>query len=419
MAIGGNMGIFHALEFDGINSLDYGIYITGEAVYNAPERDVEIVEVKGRNGDIILDNGNFKNIEVSYPAGCFGASQDEFAEKMRAFRAALMSKKGYKRLTDTYNPSEYRLGAFLSAIKVKAVRDGRAGAFEITFNCKPQRFLMSGEASQTITSGQALSNPTPFDAQPLLEVYGYGDIRFNGYKVHIDNNTVGDIALVESKQYSASSSSEVYASGTWDASLYNEGDHLYIPKSEFLLDITAISQNINSVFVSDWGDGNFEINEVKTPSLTHTQIRVYVFQFNCLAGTSKTRTDTITWTVKMADSSTQSVAVTVTQTYDADANTITASVVSSVPGGVTMVIPSPTWYQMSFRAISTVTTWGNPTYIDCELGEAYKYEGDKLIDLNSFIDLGSDLPKLSEGANAFTLANTISELNIIPRWWTI
>ena len=46
--------------YGGVNSADYGIYITGEAVYNAPERDVEFVEVPGRNGALTLDNERYK-----------------------------------------------------------------------------------------------------------------------------------------------------------------------------------------------------------------------------------------------------------------------------------------------------------------------------------------------------------------------
>ena len=30
------MSIFHSLEYGNVNSLDNGIYITGQAVYNAP-----------------------------------------------------------------------------------------------------------------------------------------------------------------------------------------------------------------------------------------------------------------------------------------------------------------------------------------------------------------------------------------------
>ena len=67
-----NNNIYKGLVFDDIDSRDYGIYITGEAVFNSPERDVEMIEIPGRNGTYALDKGRFHNIEVSYPAGIFG-----------------------------------------------------------------------------------------------------------------------------------------------------------------------------------------------------------------------------------------------------------------------------------------------------------------------------------------------------------
>lgn len=49
-------------------SSSFGIYISGPAVYNAPERDEEVIEIPGRNGSLTIDNGRFKNIDVRYPA---------------------------------------------------------------------------------------------------------------------------------------------------------------------------------------------------------------------------------------------------------------------------------------------------------------------------------------------------------------
>ena len=63
------MAIYKGFIFDGINSLDYGIYITGEAVYNAPERDVEMISIPGRNGEFALDNGRFNNIRLHITRG--------------------------------------------------------------------------------------------------------------------------------------------------------------------------------------------------------------------------------------------------------------------------------------------------------------------------------------------------------------
>ena len=139
------MAIFKALTFDGVNSLDYGIYITGEAVYNAPERAVEMVNIPGKNGALALDQGRFENIEVTYHAGCFADSQADFADKVMKFRNALASRYTYKRLTDEYHPDEYRLGLYKSGLDVDAVRYGTAGEFNIVFDCKPQRFLVDGD----------------------------------------------------------------------------------------------------------------------------------------------------------------------------------------------------------------------------------------------------------------------------------
>ena len=51
--------------FGGKFSKDYGLYVSGSGTFNAPERDVELVEVPGKNGSLVLDNGRFKNITVT------------------------------------------------------------------------------------------------------------------------------------------------------------------------------------------------------------------------------------------------------------------------------------------------------------------------------------------------------------------
>ena len=45
MAIAPTGAIFKTLTFDGVDSDDYGIYITGEAVFNAPTRDVNMITI--------------------------------------------------------------------------------------------------------------------------------------------------------------------------------------------------------------------------------------------------------------------------------------------------------------------------------------------------------------------------------------
>lgn len=170
------MAIFNSFIFDDINSLDKGVYITGEAVYNAPERIIEMVEVPGRNGAIAIDQGRFANIEITYPAGAYAVTQEEWAGKIEAIRNILCSRYSYKRLEDTYNPEEYRMGLYKAGLEVAAVAYSRAGEFNITFDCKPQRWLKSGEEEQTFTGQAVIENPTDFEARPLLVVTGYGNL---------------------------------------------------------------------------------------------------------------------------------------------------------------------------------------------------------------------------------------------------
>ncbi|MBR5931241.1 MAG: hypothetical protein IKZ95_04355, partial [Lachnospiraceae bacterium] len=54
--------------FGGQDSRNYGIYISGSGVFGAPERDGSKVSIPGRNGEMFLDNGRYKNIEIKYPA---------------------------------------------------------------------------------------------------------------------------------------------------------------------------------------------------------------------------------------------------------------------------------------------------------------------------------------------------------------
>lgn len=205
------MAIFNSLEFDGENSLDYGVYITGEAVYNSPERSVERISIPGRNGDLIIDNGRYENIEVTYPAGAFGADQPGFASKIRDFRNMLSSRISYVRLSDTYHTDEFRLARVSTGLEISPVSMSHAGEFDITFDCKPQRFLTSGEATTTLTADGSISNPTLFASRPLITVTGNGTLTVNGTTIVIagTSNTVIDCDSMEIYDGSTNKSGDV------------------------------------------------------------------------------------------------------------------------------------------------------------------------------------------------------------------
>lgn len=204
------MAVFNSLTFDGENSLDYGIYISGEGVYDAPRRAVEMVTIPGRNGTLAIDQGRFENIDVKYAAGAFGSTQTEYAGRMRAFRNMLASRHDYVRLEDDYHTDEFRLGLYKSGLEVDPVSMSRAGEFDIVFDCKPQRFLKSGETAITLTETDDITNPTLFEAKPLLVVTGTGNIEINGVEIAVSESpTTIDCEAMEAYNGSTSRNSDI------------------------------------------------------------------------------------------------------------------------------------------------------------------------------------------------------------------
>lgn len=155
--------------FGGVNSGNYGAYLTDIHIGSSPRRDVSSVSIAGRNGDLIVDNHRWHNLDITYSL----AMLTDFAERFDGFKTALLSQSGYHRLTDTIYPNVYRMAMLQQPIEPEAMRYNRTGRFDITFNCKPQRFLISGEFPITFHSPGSLYNDY-MPALPLITVYGSG-----------------------------------------------------------------------------------------------------------------------------------------------------------------------------------------------------------------------------------------------------
>lgn len=176
--------------FDGKKSSDYGVYISGSHVFDAPERDESIVEVPGRNGTLTLDNGRYKNKELKYPAFIIS----DFDANVEALRNYLLTKRGFFRLEDSYHPHQYRLAKWSGGIEVDPHASLLGGKFDITFSCYPQRFLKEGEKTIEITGATTIYNPFPNAALPLIRAYGTGTFTISGITVQITAaNTYTDI----------------------------------------------------------------------------------------------------------------------------------------------------------------------------------------------------------------------------------
>lgn len=177
------------ITWNGVASTSVNIQVEHQPHYNIAERDYEYIHVPGRNGDFLIDSGGWKNVKQSYDICFIDFDLLDFFHAAHRVASWLSSAPGYAVLTDTYDPLYYRLATFDSDQKLTDLL-GKAGRATIEFNCKPQRFLLSGDdAIRISTSGSSVTNPLDMPSRPLITVYGTGagTLHVGSYEVIFDS----------------------------------------------------------------------------------------------------------------------------------------------------------------------------------------------------------------------------------------
>lgn len=145
-------------DFD-TRTLDVDVY--PEQIDTAPARDFKVIDAQGRNGSIIVDQERYPNVERSY----WILAESGFPEVYNAISNALLSKRGYCRLTDSWNPDEYYMAYVNTPLQPEISWKTGMGKLLLTFTRKPQRWLTSGETP--VSAHQGVTNPTEYPSKPL------------------------------------------------------------------------------------------------------------------------------------------------------------------------------------------------------------------------------------------------------------
>lgn len=430
------MAIANVIEFGGVSSDAYDVVIEGPGEYTAPNRAYESISVPGRNGALILDKGYYENIDAEFNAVIQAKTQLEFERKVRDFKNAIVSQKGYQRLTEAYHPESYRMAVYKSGFDDEPKFIGKAAVFTLVFECKPQRYLMSGETPMEITSGENILNPTLFDASPLLLVEGDGTISFNGYEITLTNEEYGALELASAGSVNRNNifqHFDDYASmiATGDTITQNGGftfsSRIKIASNATITGVSAsrtqanipeytyhftrdMESNIARIYFEYSGNGTMIFGTDHSQYTDNIKVTVSY----TLDGDDTVHSTIINYTISVGKFATYASC----RFYVTENHTVQTGYAS---------IGEPNITYGSLTCVSTASILGHPTYIDCDLGEAYKYELDDedipildtMSSLNRYIDLGSDLPVLKPGTNVVNFDDTITSLKIVPNWWKV
>lgn len=466
------------LIYNGKNSRDFGIYISGEGTFNSPERDAETISIPGKNGDLEVSHNRFKNISVEYPAFIVRNFKDNAA----AARAWLLAASGYHRLEDTYHSEYFRLGRFTGPLDFDMKFLNRAGEFKLQFDCKPQRFLKSGEeiittqvATKTIsgnpitvsanangiksvklhgkTTQSGTGDPSPTNIRPIS---GVGAYRSNGYYTDIVVTTNG-----VPKTYTIGPMSAPLFDG--DVLTWSGGSTVEVVRENKYLVLNGTENWIVNDIITISGGHRFDCNYYNYPDakygtgLVCSHYTTGVGKSNCVwlnntAGRFGVRIGgpfadlssfksylaaehaagtPVTIVYERATPTTETVPI--SEPITNAAGNVTISAENTVDVTYEALENGCIYNPTDFTALPLIRVYGTApgtltvgntivqiksvdeyVDLDCELQDAFK--GSANCNGNVY---APDFPTLPPGGTGISFSGGITKIEIKPRWWTV
>lgn len=159
-----------SFTFNGINSDTMGLFVERYPERPFPSRKQSTYAIKGRSGDLVVDENAFSNVTQNYEVYIKGGSVG-FQAKASAIAHWLLSPNGYVNLTDSYDPTVYRKARFTGGVSFlnSLNKNGKA---TISFDCCPQRYPVTAE-KLTGNLGDTFTIPTVpgiMDGYPLIVI---------------------------------------------------------------------------------------------------------------------------------------------------------------------------------------------------------------------------------------------------------
>lgn len=137
-----------------------------------PTRKGTVTPIPGSSRELVEMEDAWESYDQPYSMFIGNGTPDSIQEALNEV-ARVLYKTGLQVLLDDYEPDYFRLAYYQGPFDVEN-RYTRLGKFDITFRCRPERFLISGNNPVTVSSGDKLVNPTAFKAKPLIHIEGSG-----------------------------------------------------------------------------------------------------------------------------------------------------------------------------------------------------------------------------------------------------
>lgn len=168
-----------SFNFGGKNSFtDYGILITKRPSIPSPKRRITNVVVPGRNSSLRFDENTYEDITITVECSL---KNESLPNKIDEIKGWLIGAGESSLIFDFQSDRKY-IAQVVNAIDFTQAYKCFS-KFVIIFNCQPFKYGVSN--SINLTTADKVTNPGTLSCEPVITLYGSGDITLN-----IGNDTV-------------------------------------------------------------------------------------------------------------------------------------------------------------------------------------------------------------------------------------
>lgn len=157
-------------EWNGRKCTELGIHVSEQPPITLPAERATFTNVPGRSGSLTTLEGDAVYDDMVLSATCFISDPTRIAEIA-----------GWLRSSGTVTFAN-RQGGFYYARIVNQIpferilRGNPHRSFVVNFRCKPFFYLSKNDTITLTTSGTFVNNPYSIAAEPIMKVYGSGDL---------------------------------------------------------------------------------------------------------------------------------------------------------------------------------------------------------------------------------------------------
>jgi phage-related protein len=169
------------------NSKDKNIIVNRLPDDIKPERNVDVIEIPGREGFLTVDYGTYKSKVKTVEATLKNGNVDDVIAWLTGENDVIFS-------SDT---SKKQKAVIINEIQLSRMLTTKFKRFVINFRCQPYKEALENNIL-TLTAPEVINNPGTSKGNPVIKIYGTGDITLtiNGNNIYLYN--VVDYITVDS-----------------------------------------------------------------------------------------------------------------------------------------------------------------------------------------------------------------------------